>query len=78
MWPNRTAHTDTVSRGRGKKEEEGAPPVAGSLPFSGSALIARPLAFHAENFRVTTRDRVSNPETDGSSSKMNPLCGDLA
>jgi len=24
MWPNRTAHTDTVSRGRGKKEEGSA------------------------------------------------------
>lgn len=44
----------------------------------GSALIARPPAFHAENFRVTTRDRVSSPETGGSSSKMNPLCDDLA
>lgn len=45
MWPNRTAHTDTVSRGRREKGEEGDP--AG---FPRCSYIAR--SFHDENFRV--------------------------
>lgn len=39
MWPNRTAHTDTVSRGRGKKEPGDA--LAAGAPFPlRSALIS--------------------------------------
>jgi len=72
MWPNRTAHTDTVSRGRGKKRG-GDVIAAGSLSLAPLLLAVRP--FHGENFRVTTRSRQAGYV---SSPKMNPLCGDLA